>query len=101
MNQMRDAIHHDFEWNRDLLLDLFRGNSRPLRDDLHIIVRYVRIRLDGKLMERNRAPAKQQERPREDKKAVLQSKIDNFANHLLLHRVLEVRAHSERLVRLA
>jgi len=31
---MRDAVHDDFERNRDLLFDLFRGNPRPLRDDL-------------------------------------------------------------------
>ena len=101
MHDVRDAVHHDFERNRDLLLDLFRGDSRPLRDDLHIVVRHVGIRFDGKLMERNRAPAKQQERRREDKKAVLQRKIDKFANHLLLHRVLKYERILNDLVRRA
>jgi hypothetical protein len=51
MRDMRNAIHHDLEWDGDLLLNLFRRNSRPLRDDLHVVVRYVRIGLHGKLME--------------------------------------------------
>ena len=49
MHDMRDAVHHDFEWNRDLLLDLLGRNSRPLRDDFDVIVGDVGIGLDGKI----------------------------------------------------
>src|ERR1700683_1288674 len=89
VDDVRDAVHHNFERNRDLLLDLLCEDSRPLRDDLNVVIRNVRICFDGKLMERNRAPAKQQQRGGEDKKAVLQGKIDKFTNHLLLNRILE------------
>src|SRR5208283_1362232 len=82
MRDVRNAVHRGFEWNRDLLLDLFCRDPLPLRDDLDIVVRHVGIRFNGKLMERNCAPAKQHKRGREDEKAVLQSKIDKFANHL-------------------
>src|SRR5208283_6124760 len=89
MNDVRDAVHHDFERYGYLLLDLFRGDSRPLGDDFHVVVRHVGIGLDGKLMEGNCSPAKEQESSGEDKKAISQSKIDEFSNHLLIHRVLQ------------
>ncbi len=50
MNDARNAIHRDFKRNRDLLLNLLRRNSRPLRDDLDIVVRHVGISFDRKLM---------------------------------------------------
>ncbi len=96
MNHMGDAVHHRLKRNRDLLLDLFRGNSWPLRDDLDIVIGDVGIGFDGELVERDRSPAKQYECRCEDKKAVLQRKINNLANHLLFHRVLQhqrVRGH--------
>ena len=49
------AVHDVFQRNRHLLLDLFRGDSRPLRDDLDIVVGHVRIRFHRKLVERHRA----------------------------------------------
>ena len=89
MDHVGDAVHYDFEWNRYLLLDLLGGNSRPLRNEIHVVVGNIRIRFYGKLMERDRAPKEQQDRSREEKKAILQRKIDEFLNHLLFHRVLE------------
>jgi len=59
MHDVRNAVHRDFQRNGHLLLDLFRGNSRPLRDNLHIVVGYVRIGLNGQLMERDGAPNEQ------------------------------------------
>ena len=73
-----DAVHHDFERNGDLLLDLLRRDSRPLRDDLDVVVRHVRIGFHRKLMERDRAPDKQQDRDRQDQKAILQREIDQL-----------------------
>ncbi len=86
---MGDAVHHDFKRDGDLLLDLFRGDSRPLRDDFDVVVRNVRIGFHRKLVKRYRSPAKQQKGRSEDEKAVVQGKIYKPANHLLLHRVLE------------
>ena len=81
MRHMRNAVHHDFERNRDLLLHLLGGDSRPLRDDLDVVVRDVGIGFDRKLMERNRAPDEQQKRRRQHQKAVVQREIDELANH--------------------
>ena len=93
MGDVRHAVHHDLQRNRDLLLHLLGGDSRPLRDDLHVVVRDVGIRFDGKLVERNRAPDKQQQRRSEHQKAVVQREIDKLRESLLgpllFHRVLE------------
>ena len=88
---MRDAVHHDFERNRDLLLDLLGRDPGPLRDDLDVVVGHVRIRFDRQIVERDRAPDEQQHGERQDQKPVVQRKIDKAANHflLLLHRVLQ------------
>ena len=51
MHHMRDTVHHRLERNGDLLLHLLCGDSRPLRYDLHVVVRNVGIRFHGKLME--------------------------------------------------
>ena len=50
MGYVRDSAHLNFERNGDLLLDLFRGDPRPLRDDLDIVVCHVGIGFYGKLM---------------------------------------------------
>jgi hypothetical protein len=76
-----NSVHHDFQRNRDLLLDLLRGNSRPLRDDLDVVVGNVRIRFDGQLVKRNCAPNQQQRRCGENQNPVLQRKIDKLTNH--------------------
>jgi hypothetical protein len=51
MLQVRDAVHHDLDRNRDLLLDFFRGAPRPLGDHLHVVVGNVRIGLNRQVME--------------------------------------------------
>ncbi len=81
MNHVRDAVHCYFKGNGDLLLDLLGGDARPLRDDFHIIVGHVGIRFDGKLMKRNCAPAKKQDRGSKHHEAVLEREIDKPANH--------------------
>src|SRR5580700_459789 len=81
MRYMRHAIHHDLKRYRDLLLHLFGGDSRPLRNDFHVVVRHVGIGFDGQLMEGNPAPDEQQERSHHHEKAVIQSKIDNLCDH--------------------
>src|ERR1700693_3378988 len=62
MHHVRDAIHDDFERNRDLLLDLLRGNSRPLRNDFNVVICYVGIGLNGKVMESDDARCEKQQR---------------------------------------
>ena len=81
MGDSRNTVHHGFERDRDLLLDLLGGDSRPLRDDIDIVVRHVRIRFDRKLVERNNPPCKEQDRGRQHQKAVLQRKIDKPPDH--------------------
>ena len=60
MHHVGNAVHHGFERDGHLLLDLLRGNARPLGDDLDVVVGDVGIRFHGKLMERDRAPGQQQ-----------------------------------------
>src|ERR1700751_2430140 len=92
MNHVGDAVHHVFERDSDLLLDLFGGNAGPLGNDVYVVVGDVRIRFDGKLMKGNRSPDKQQKRRSHDQEAVLERKIDKLSKHLLLHRVPDASA---------
>ena len=81
VRDVRDAVHGDFQRDGDLLLDLFGGNSRPLRDDLDVVVGHVGIGFDGKLMEGDRSPAEEQDGRGEHEKAILQGEIDEFGDH--------------------
>ena len=54
----------------------------PLRDDGDVVVGYIGIGFDGKLMERNRTPDEQQQRSCQDQKAILQREIYQLADHL-------------------
>ena len=66
---MRNAVHHDFERDRDLLLDLFRGNSRPLRDNVDIVIRDIGISFYREIMKGNPAPDEQQQTQRQNQTA--------------------------------
>ena len=90
MHDVRDAVHHDFERNGDLLFDLLRRNSRPLRDDLDVVIGHVGIGLNGQMMERDDAPGEKQQGEAQMTRAVVEREIDDAANHLLLHRVLQL-----------
>ena len=76
MRHSGDAVHDDFERYGDLLLDLFGRDSRPLRDDLDVVVGHVRIGFHGKLVKRDGAPCKQQNRDRQNKKTIIEREID-------------------------
>ena len=83
MGYVRHAVHHDLKRNRDLLLHLFGGDSRPLRDDLDVIVRDVGIGFDGKLVERDRTPpTNSRTAAASTRKRFVQREIDELANHL-------------------
>ena len=88
MHHVRNAVHHDFQRNRDLLFDLLRGNSRPLGDDLHVVVRHVRISFDRQLVKGNRAPAKQQQCRRQDQETVFQGEIDKLCESCVVSPLL-------------
>src|ERR1700686_3377351 len=81
MCHVHHTVHRPSQGHRHLRIDLFRENSRPLRDDVYIIVRNVRIRFHRVLMKRNCSPAQQQKRRCKDQKAVIQRKINQLANH--------------------
>ena len=83
MHDMRDAVHDDFERNRDLLFDLFCRNPWPLRDDLDVVIGHVGIRLNGQSLERNNPPSKKDQCQSQDKKAVAESEINDSANHFI------------------
>src|SRR5580692_1284640 len=81
MRHMRDAVQLYFERNRDLLLDLLRRMSRPLRDDLGVGVGDVGVSFDWQIMKRNNAPDKQDESQAQHQDSVAQSEIDEQPNH--------------------
>src|SRR5271167_4071576 len=81
MRKIRNPVHLDFNRYGDLLLHFFRSSSRPLRDHLHPSVSYVWIGLDGQVVERDHAPDKKEERHAQNNEAVVQSEIDERANH--------------------
>ncbi len=81
MGHVRDAGHLDFNRRRNLLLDLFGGAARPLRDDLDIVVGDVRVSLHWKIVEGDDAPAEEHDRKTEDQPTVVQRKIDETSNH--------------------
>src|SRR5215471_18580624 len=91
MRHVRDAIQGNLEWNRNLLFDLFRGDSRPLGDHLDVIIRDVWIGLNWKRVKGDDARREKQQCKCHDKQAMSQGEIDNSTNHLLLllDRVLE------------
>ena len=98
MGHARDAVHRDFERNRDLLLDLFGGDSRPLGDDLNVIVGHVGIGFNGKSVKRDDSRAHQQERESQHEGAFVEGKVDYPADHLLFHRALEDECARHHLV---
>ena len=51
VGEVRDAVHHVFEGDGDLLLHLLGGPAGPLRDDPGVVVGYVGVCLDGKVLE--------------------------------------------------
>ena len=55
-----NAVHHGFDGNGDLLLNLLRRYARPLRDDVDIIVGHVGIGFDRQTMKRHNAPCEEQ-----------------------------------------
>ena len=57
--QPRDPVHFDLDRNRHQPLHLFGRVARPLRDDLHVRRRQVRIGVDGQLLKGVSAPQHQ------------------------------------------
>ena len=64
------TVQRDLQRNSDLLFDLFGGNSRPLGDDLDVIVCHVWIGFDRKGMKREDTGAEKQERERHNKQTI-------------------------------
>ncbi len=56
MSHVGHSVHHDLQRDGDLLLDLLGGDTRPLRDNLHVVVGYVGVRFHRQGMERVAAP---------------------------------------------
>src|ERR1700693_2799436 len=85
MNDVRNTVHDDFQRNGHLLFDLLRGNSRPLRNDLNIVVGHVGIGFDGQALEGNDSSGEKDQRQSQHEEAVIQSEIDDATNHLCFH----------------
>ena len=61
MLQMRNAVHLDFDGDRNLLFHFFCGPARPLGDYLNPRVRNVGVSLHGQFLECNRSPNKKKQ----------------------------------------
>jgi len=85
MLHVGDARHLDFDGRRDLLLNLFGGASRPLRDHLDIVVGDVGIGLDRKVVERHSAPTKEQDGCPQDEPSIVQREINQASDHLWIY----------------
>src|SRR5450631_1436645 len=83
MREVRNSIHLDFDWNRDLLLYLLGGPAGPLRDDGGVVVRDVGICLDGQVMKGDGSPGERHDRERQHHEPVVEGKIYEGANHVL------------------
>ncbi len=92
MRQVSQAVHLGFDGNRNLLLDLFGGSSRPLGNHPDIFVGHIGIGFHRKVMERDDAPDQQRHAQRQHQHAVLQREINQVADHarLLLRRAGEL-----------
>ena len=66
MQKVRDAVHLDFDWHGDLLLNFLRGPARPLRNHLDPGVGDIGISFDGKILESDDARDEQQNRERSE-----------------------------------
>ena len=81
MGEVGDAVQLDFKRNGDLLLDFFRGVTRPLGDDLRVGVGDVGVSLDGQGVERDDAPGEKHDRSTEHEQGVCQGEVDGLADH--------------------
>src|SRR5260370_27833060 len=81
MLQVRDAIHHDFDWNGDLLFHFFGCVAGPLCDHLHVVVGYIWISFHRQVVERDGAPNEKKYRRREHQEAIVESKVAQTPNH--------------------
>ena|SRR5580704_11878100 len=81
MQKLRDSVHLDFDWDRDLLLNLFRSPSRPLRNYLNPRVGNIRIGFYRKILEGDYARSEQKNGHTQNDKAGIQSAVDERANH--------------------
>ena len=89
MHHVGNAVQDDFQRHRDLLFNLLRRNPRPLGDDLDIVVRHIGIGIHRKTVECDHTARDQQHREGKNQQPLVEGKINNSANHLLLHRVLQ------------
>jgi len=82
MNNPRNTIHHVFEPNRDLLLDLLCLDAGPLRDAPDLIVRDVRVSFHWKSVEGSDPPTEEHQATRQHQQALVQGEVNDGANHL-------------------
>lgn len=81
MLQVRNARHLNLNRNRHLLFNILRGVSRPLRDDVDVVVGNIRVCFDGQVMEGDRSPGKEQYGKCQDQETASQRKVDERTNH--------------------
>src|SRR5580704_8719188 len=80
---MRYSVHLNLDRYGDLLLHFLCGAAWPLRNDLDVIISYVRVSLDRKVVKRYGSPDEQENRHHQNDEAVPQRIFDEAANHFL------------------
>src|SRR5581483_4783078 len=81
MREVGNPGHLDFDRYCNLALDLFGTAAGPLRDDLNVIVGYVRIGLDGQVFERDNTPCREHKHATENQPAIFEREINECSNH--------------------
>ena len=92
---VRHSRHLHLYGNSDLLLDLFRGAAGPLCNDGDVVIADIGIGLYGQVMKRDSPPGEQQGGNGQHHKPVVQSKIDEGADHFLSAVFLPISLISE------
>lgn len=98
MLHVGNAGHGNFKRHSDLLLNFFSGAAGPLRNDLDIVIGYVGIGFDRQVVEGDDAPGEEDDGHCQDNETVVQRKIYQTTDHLLFHRVLQLKRIADYLL---
>src|SRR5208283_66310 len=81
MSQMRQTVHLNLNRDGDLFFHFLRRATWPLRDDLDVVIGNVGIGFNRQVVKGDRTPDQKQHSNGENDEAVIESKIDDGANH--------------------
>ncbi len=75
------AVDGIFDRHGDLLLDLFRGDSGPLSDDLDVVIGDVRVGFHGETAEGDDTPDEQQNCDGDGQQTICKTEVNEASDH--------------------